>query len=268
MRFASTTQRYVVSPRCGDRGCRRCVVVDARAPPGEPVPVEQGGAVGALVQHRRAGRTGGHGRFDEEMGPPSDRSGPPVDRAPRRSSCGREREVALAVRRHSPQMVAPHLDAERFDPIRLGRCEVGGAVPTRAEREQPLAELTSVETSATLRRDGAQRSAERRDDARPRRDELACETSSCSASRAALVEARERADKERRSREAAFGEPDRRSEELRQRKRAEAGMERDPAVDAARHGDCADVMAERHRGVAFGPQAPRRPRRNRLGRRS
>ena len=43
------------------------------------------------------------------------------------------------------------------------------------------------------------------------------------------------------------GELDRRREQLLQRHRAEPGVERDPPVDAAGHGDRTDVVTERHR---------------------
>ncbi|HTE60521.1 MAG TPA: hypothetical protein VK631_09235, partial [Solirubrobacteraceae bacterium] len=57
-----------------------------------------------------------------------------------------------------------------------------------------------------------------------------------------------------RGRGSRFGELDRRAEHVVEGQRSVRVVEGDPAVDAARNGDAAHVVAERHRRVALGAQ--------------
>ena len=220
-------------------------------------------AVGVVVQHVGTVAAGGRRRLDQQVRPQRVvRIGRQVEtRRPARPQPSEQ--VALRVRRHRVQRRAERVDAASgVDPVGAGRREVVVAEPAAAQREQPVAELAQVERVAAAVGDRPQRAA----DARAAHavagpaglaDQLG-QLLRGPARRAGCSDA----DQQRRRREAVLGEADRR----REHRRPAAGdrIARAARIQPSTHPGTvtrADVVAERHLGVALARAAAARRRR-------
>src|SRR5207237_5426301 len=68
-----------------------------------------------------------------------------------------EREVALRVRGRGPHLVAPRVDAERLDPVRVRRGQIVGHVLAATEGDEAGAELALIERLSAAFRHRRQR---------------------------------------------------------------------------------------------------------------
>ena len=170
-----------------------------------------------------------------------------------------EREVALRVRRDRVQHLVERGDATAASTHSAPRtCEVVVAVQAVAEPTQPVAELAEVEAVAPALGDGAQRARA----APGRRTTVAGSARLARPARAGFAAAVVERCQRRRRAAGDAGNPSsaRRmagASSVGHRQAAEPLVQRDPAVDATRHRDGADVVAERHLGVALGAQLRR-----------
>ena len=243
----SAVQRYVVSPAAAGPGRRRpaggrSARPARRSPRAVPPRRPPRGA-------RRAGRTAAvapsisrcahSGRPDRPGCRPARRagrrraSGSPASWA---GSCGGRRRTP------SPQRVDPvGLDAARSARRSRGRRR-GRASPPRTRRRR-----TPSRPPAAIARRAAPRPA-----AGPGRRGRRLRDDSCEARPGVSSSRPSDADEQRARREAGLGEADGRRQHRRQGEAAEALVQCDPAVDAAGHGDRADVVAERHLGEPVG----------------
>jgi hypothetical protein len=134
---------------------RATVAVDHGPAAGDLVLREQRADVGVLVEHRRPVAPGGPRRLDEEVHPAA--VGRVVgQRQALGDQCAEQDEVALAVGRDGPQVVAPGTGAERLDPVGQRPGEVVGGVLAGPEVEQAVAERAFVEAGASVLDDGGE----------------------------------------------------------------------------------------------------------------
>ncbi len=167
----SVVHRYVVSPSVpltASADARSVSTLDARAADR----VEQRAARRAFVQHVRTVVPGDLGGLDQQVGPPL-----VVGVGGERQRVGHERaaerEVALRIRRHGPQIHTERGGPERRHPLGAADREVGVGEPPLAEAAQPFAELATVERVASALGDGSQRAGDARShDAQPRATSL------------------------------------------------------------------------------------------------
>ena len=163
-----------------------------------------------------------------------------------------EREVALRARRHGPEAVVPGGKLEGRDPVGLRPGQVGLGVLAVAERQQPGAELPLVERPPSLSGDGSQRPGHPRSLDDGARSETA--VAGVVARLGKVGHRRRHGGQGRRGGKAPLGVRPGGLEHGGEVQAAEPFVQRKPAVDAARHGNGADVAERRHPLVTLGPQ--------------
>ena len=150
--------------------------------------------------------------------------------------------------------MTPHVDVQRRDPVRLSRREVVAGELTGAEGEQPAPELPAVQRVATPGGDRPQRAGNAGTTYQiPWRVHLG-EQLLAAGRRPGGDLGGQAADQLDRRREPVVCVVDRPREHLVQRQPTEPLVQRHPAVDAAGHGDGADVVRQRHLRGPTGPE--------------
>ncbi len=136
-------------------GSGPAVGIDGLAAGEQPARVEQGGAIGRVVEDGRPVVTGPARRLDEEVSPGAVvgvvGEGQPFG-DPRRG----RREVALRRRGHGPDAVPPHVEGDRVDPVGLRPGQVVSEVQAAADREEGGPDVALVERAPPALGDGGQ----------------------------------------------------------------------------------------------------------------